>query len=236
MGLNLGRAAWEIAFQKTPILLTRGIAANIPGGVLPIVALTEAANFVTGLLTGGPNINLDDFFANFEPMPGSALISNQAATYPFANQSIAANAIIAQGLPIPVKMTAPATGKIAYPIKLATMTALKGTLDQHNNLGGTYSVITPSYIYTDCLLLSMRDIGSDTQQKQVVWQLDFFQFLVSLQAAQTALNSLMQKLNSKVPISGSPGALTAAGLPASIPAPLTAIYPPGSTGSGLPSF
>lgn len=255
MGFNPARVAWQLAFQISPILLTRGIATNLPGGILPIVALTEAANFVSGLLQGRVNIDLDSFFANYKPLPGSQLISFQAATYPFANQAIAANAIIAQPLPISMLMTCPAQGNNAgssvqvaptlpgqsalaqkiggYPIKLAIMTALQNTLALHSGMGGTYSVMTPAFIYTDCLLLGMRDVtGGESQQVQYVYQLDFSQPLVSLASAQSALNTLMQKLTNNTPISGASSTPLPTALPSSIPSPLTAVYPPGSAGAG----
>jgi hypothetical protein len=248
MASNASRTAWAIAFQKTPILLTRGIATNLPGGILPIVALTEAANFATGLLQGKINIDLDNFFANWKPMPGSALISFQAATYPFANQAIAANAIISQPLPISMLMTCPAqlppaSGNVqlaptlpgqtalaqksgGYPGKLAVITALQTTLALHSGLGGTYSVMTPSFIYTDCLLLNMRDVsGGESQQVQYTYQFDFLQPLVSLASAQSALNSLMQKLTNNTPISGATNTPLPTALPSSIPSPLVASYP-----------
>lgn len=244
MGVSAGRAAWNLAFSVTPILLTRGIATGIRGGILPILALTDAARLATGLLSGA-NINPDEFFAQYSPLPGATLISQQAAMYPLANQAIAANAVITQPLTISMLMTCPARpGSIAagvaggiagsllpttaaglggsalagvgaiggYAGKLATLTALQSTLAQHNNQGGTYSVVTPAFIYTDCIMTSMRDVSSGgTNQKQLMWQLDFIQPLVSISAAQSALNSLMQKIQSQVPLASS--SAPAIGLP-----------------------
>jgi hypothetical protein len=264
---SAGRTAWGLAFQCTPILLTRGITTNIPGGILPIIALTDAASLVTGLLSGGAagNLKPDDFFAQYMPVPGATLLNQQVATYPMANQAIAANAVIAQPLSISMMMTcsarpgslvAGALGAVAgslipgvpggvgggvlagagavggYAGKLAILTALQATLSQHNNQGGTYSIVTPSFVYTDCILTSMRDVsGGGTNQKQFMWQLDFIQPLVSIAAAQSALNSLMQKLQSGLPLSGPSQVLGAAGLPVgSSISPLTSILPPNVTG------
>lgn len=247
MGISSAQSAWILAFQKSPILLTHGIAASLPGQILPIIALTEATNFLTGLLTGGPDIDLDNYFANFEPMPGSTLISNQIAMYPFANQAIAANAIIAQPLTVAMKMIVPAqananniltqlTATGGYPIKLAIMTALQKAFALHVGMGGTFSVITPGFIYTECILTTMRDVSvGESKQVQHTYQLDFVQPLVTLAAAQTAFNSLIQKLTSGLPIS-TPGQALPTGLPASIPSSLTAIFPPGSEGPGFLPF
>lgn len=218
MSISAGYIAFKLANQITPIILTRGIATAL-GGALPIMAITEGLNLITGLLSGTENKELDEFFCNYQPVPGSTLINNQVATYPFANQAIAANAIIAQPNTISMLMLCPAKNLFGFAAKLATMLALQTTLSQHNGSGGTYSVITPAYIYTDCILTGMRDVSSgQSKQVQYAYQLDFFQPLVSLQAAQSALNGLMQKLTDGTPISGTPGWSTglAVGNPTSI--------------------
>jgi hypothetical protein len=50
--LSAAGTLYRIAFEVTPIILNNGIA-NLLGGVLPIVAITEGLNFVAGLLSGG---------------------------------------------------------------------------------------------------------------------------------------------------------------------------------------
>src|SRR5271154_619703 len=96
MPVTPGLIAYKLAFQLSPIVLTGGIATNIPGGMLPILALTQPLQFLSGLLSGGEDIELDDFFANFHPMAGSTLLENDYGNYPFANQAVAANSGIAQ--------------------------------------------------------------------------------------------------------------------------------------------
>ena len=75
--------------------------------MLPIISITEALNFTVGILSGGENIELDDFFANYQPIPGGTLIDQDIGEYPFANQSVAANAVIAKPLKIPMMMICP---------------------------------------------------------------------------------------------------------------------------------
>lgn len=211
--------AWKLAFEISPILLTRGIAQNIPGGVLPIVAITEAANFTDGLLSGGLDIDPDRFWAHFMPVSGSELISQTAATYTFANQAVAANGTIANGLNFSMLMTCPANAdRVGFLAKLAATQALKATLDQHINSGGTFSVIQPGNVYTDALLLKLRDVsGQATQQSQYQYVWDFFAPLVSIAQAGSALNTLMQKLQSGTPLSTPAQSVTAAGLPTANP-------------------
>ena len=204
------RLAWQIAIQISPVILTNGISTPM-GGALPIVALTESANFVDNLFSGNINLNplatpnLEQFFANWTPMPGSTLLANQVGMYPFANQAVAANAIIVQPKNISVKMTCPARGNFGYYLKLGTMTALVKTLEQHINLGGTFSVITPSYIYTDCLLTNLSDFsGMGSNQIQYEYRFDFVQPLLTVQAAQMAASGLLAKIQSGATLSGSP--------------------------------
>lgn len=196
-------AAFKLAMSVSPIVLTRGLAVAV-GGILPIVAVTEGASFIDNLLTAGSPPDLDNFFAHYQPLVGGTLVQNQVGMYPFANQAVAANAIIAQPLTVSMRMIVPAKGEGGYLVKLATITALKQTIDQHNFLGGTYSVITPSYIYTDCLLVNLQDIsGAQSKQDQHTWQWDFVKPLVSTQDAAVAHNDLMQKISGGVPLSGS---------------------------------
>jgi hypothetical protein len=202
-GFSAGTALFKLAFQLSPIFLTNGIAANIPGGMLPIIAVTEAANFVLGLLSGGENIELDDFFAHFQPLPGSTLFSLEIGNYPFANQAIAANATIQTPLQLSMLMKCPVRNTLGYLAKLGTMIALQQVLAQHATSGGTYTICTPSYFYTNGILTSLRDASdAESHQVQNAYQWDFVFPLLTLQQAQTAQNNLMGQLTNQTQISG----------------------------------
>lgn len=195
-----GLVAWELAFQKSPIILTGGILSALPGSMLPIISITEAINLPLGLLTGGGNVGMDSFFANFRPLPGATVVKNEYATYPFANQQVAANAVISQPVNISYLMTAPANQELGYVTKLAIMTALIAALRAHTQAGGMFICATPSWIYTNCLLVNMSDASvGGTNQVQNSWQLDFFKPLVTLDDAQSAQNGLMSILSSGAP-------------------------------------
>jgi hypothetical protein len=125
MAVSALGAAYTLSFELSPIMLCGGIAQNIPGGVLPIIAITEAATFGSGLLGPGGPASLDNYFAHFTPLPGGTLAENQIGTYPFANQAVAANAIIAQPLTISMLMVCPAHTVSGYPGALVTMLALQ---------------------------------------------------------------------------------------------------------------
>lgn len=238
--MNPGLAAYKLSFQLSPIIFTNGIASAIPGGMLPIIAITEALNFTEGLLSGGDNINLDDFFANFEPLSGASLVDNQLGKYPFANQAVAANAIIAQPLVISLRMIVPVRNSLGYPTKTATMLALQAAISKHNGSGGTYIVATPSFFYTDCIMTGMRDASSGaSKQAQNAWQIDFEKPLLTLAQAQISMNSLMSKISSGAQISGQPawsGLSPTVGVPPSLAASSVIPAASGAAGAGTAGF
>lgn len=198
MGVSVGLAAFKLSTQLCPIILNNGIAANIPGGgMLPIIAITEALNFLDGILSGGSNIGLDDFFANYQVLPGDTIVDQQIGHYPFANQAVAANAVIAQPLRVSLLMICPVRQSFGYAVKLATMMALKEALAKHNASGGTYTVITPSTFYPNCVLLRLEDVtNGESKQLQNAYRWDFEQPLLTQQQAslaEQALNATMSK-------------------------------------------
>ena len=197
---SAGQHLYKLAFEISPIILVGGIAAAAPMNVLPLVLITEAGNFVTGILSGGADGNLDGFFAHFKPVPGATLVDNEVGHYPFANQAVAANAIIAQPLRISLRMDCPVQGPGGYTARLAVMTALRAALALHTSQGGLFAVATPSCIYTSCILRSLRDVTTgEGKQVQIAWQWDFEQPLVTLSGAEQALNTLMNKIGGRTP-------------------------------------
>ena len=202
---TLGRQLYRLAFEISPIILQGGVgvAVGVPGGFIPIVALTESLNFATGLLSGGGPLDLDNFFAHFRPLAGASMLRNRIGKYTFANQTVAANAIIADPLNVSLVMVCPAKGPGGYAVKLATMTALQATLQKHASLGGTYIVATPSLFYTDVILLGVTDVsGGDGKQPQEAWRFDFEKPLVTLQQATQVQNNLMSRLTNGTPTTG----------------------------------
>lgn len=187
---------YDLAFQVSPIILVGGIAANSLGGMLPIIALGgQAASALQGALSGG--LNTDAFFARYVPVPGSTLINQQVATYPFANQATAANSTIQQPLAISLRMIAPVKDTAGYLTKLAIWTSLQNSLVAHNAAGGTYTIATPWFIYTGCLLQAVTDTtGGEGRQQQIMAQWDFVQPLTTQMQAASAFSALMGKLNS----------------------------------------
>lgn len=233
--MSFASSAFQLAFEISPIVLTNGLVKAIPGGMLPIVLLTEPMNFLSGILGGGGNaLNLDGFFAHFQPMPGSTLIDQQLGQYPFANQAVAGNATIAQPLTLSMMMICPAKHRFGMPAKTITMIALQAALEKHNALGGTYTVITPARFYTNCILTRMTDISNQaSHQVQNTYQLDFIQPLLTLEAAEGLQNTLMSKLTSGTQIDGQPswsGTTPSVGNPDSLTAP--ALIPAATGGAG----
>ena len=94
--------------------------------MLPMLAISQAGSFLSGLISGGSDLDLDSFFANFYPMPGSSLIDQQIGHYPFANQTVAANAIIVQPLTVSMLMRVPVRDPGGYSTKLSVSSDVRG--------------------------------------------------------------------------------------------------------------
>ena len=186
---TVARDGYDLAFQISPIILTGGELGPL---YIPIIALqSQQLAFAQGALTSG-QIGLEDFYARYLPIPGGTVINNTIGSYPFANRQVASNAIIEQPKNISLRMIAPVRDLGGYMSKLAIFTSLQKSLEAHNRAGGTYIVMTPSFIYTDCVFLTMTDItGEDTNQKQVEWQLDFIKPLISSSDALAAFGRQM---------------------------------------------
>lgn len=189
--------AFKLAYQVSPIILTNGIATLIPGGMLPIVAITEGLGFQALVSLASTGALPDQYFANYRPVQGSTLIKNTVAQYPFFTQQIAANAQIQEPLNISMLMYCPAGKSTPFTTKLAIMSALKSLLNVHNSQGGTYSVVTPSCIYTGCLLTQIADVSDgQTNQSQWAYQWDFVQPLLTFPEANGVQNAAMSMLSS----------------------------------------
>ena len=190
------RGAYDLAFQISPIALTGGLAASIPGGALPISALIGGlAGFVQGAVSNG-GLSLQDFPWRFIPLPGTQVISQSIGEYPFANRQIAANATIENPLNISYKLINPVNDAGGYLTKLPIFTSLRESLNSHNNAGGTYTILMPSLILQNCVMLDMVDATSGGMQQQVEWTLNFRKPLISTQAGTQAFSGLMSILNS----------------------------------------
>jgi hypothetical protein len=235
----LGIDAFRLQYELSPIVLVGGIATNMVGGLLPILNLTEPGAFSGGALS--PGADVDDYFAHWLPLPGTTLEDWDVGEYPFANQAIAANAMISKPLVVSMLMICPARTSDGFSGKLATMQGLKKTLDQHANLGGTYTVATPSFIYDSCLLLRVSDATrGEAKQSQIEWQFDFEQPLVTLDQAQIAYNALLTKMSNGTQIVGQPplaGGSPTVGSPGSLAGPPTVPSSqnlPAAGGPGVP--
>ncbi|HCL6004029.1 hypothetical protein N5D10_11230 [Citrobacter freundii] len=203
MSLNYLGQAFKLAFEISPILLVDGIAADIPGGVMPIAVLTEGISVADGLLHGdigkGPT-------AAFTPMAGTTLIQQDIGNLNFYNLVTAANSVVNKPNRVLLQMIRPAfTSGGGYATKGMTFTALKLALDMHNQSGGSYTVLTPSFIYTGCLMRQLIDVsGFSEQNKQVqhTWQFEFDQPLLAISQLEAALGNLMDKFETGMPSSG----------------------------------
>jgi hypothetical protein len=230
---SLGQVQFKVSYQRSPITLVGGIADNIVGGILPVMSVLQSAGF--GGILGSSSLGLDEFFADYYPMPGSTLIDNQIGNYPFANMAVAANATIAQPLTCSLLMRCPVKEGTTYQQKLAIMTSLQNTLKNHCTLGGTFTVATPSFYYTNCILALLSDVSAgETVQTQVGWKWDFVKPLVTLQDAELQYNAQMRLLNSGAATNGqTSGSALTVGQPLSLGSPATQPTARTSPGAGV---
>lgn len=197
---TVGRDILKTGFEISPIILTGGVADKL-GGTVPILLYTQAiatANgLIAGALSGGLNIpDLDNMWCTWNPLSGGSLLENDVGTYPFANQTVAANAVISKPLQLSMQMRCPPNGPGAMVTKLATLQALSAILNKHAQMGGEFIVITPGQIYTSMLLTRMIDTSPDAQQQPASqFQLDFIRPLTQVKEAQKKKNSLLKKLS-----------------------------------------
>jgi hypothetical protein len=209
----------QLSYQVCPIIMTGGIASQIPGGIMPLL-----------MLFGGGMNDLDDAFGAFNVLPGGNLIHQTISKYPFANQYVAANATINEPLTISVIMDAPMRGPRAWAVKQAVMTALKSTLESHNVQGGTYTVLTPAYMYDNLIMTSLTDNSrGNSSLPQNAWRFDFERPLVALADLQGAYNQLMNKITSGLPTNG-----TQTGVQSGSPVGQSVIADPGGLAPGTP--
>ena len=192
MSISTEQTAFSLVYEISPIILVDGLAQYFPFGVLPITILTEMFDI--------PGIENGEFFAHFKPISGGTLAEWEVAEYPFASMQVAANAVIQQPLKISMMMVCPAQNGGGYLIKQAILTALQTAIQNHLLSGGSFTVITPAYTYTNCLLTSIRDITPiSDKQVQYVFQWDFVQPLITASGAQQILGNLMNKFENGLP-------------------------------------
>ena len=194
---------FKLAYEIAPITLTGGLAQSMPGGAIPMLAFSNALSFTEGLLGSVGLDDLDAAFGRFIPLPGSTLIAQKIGLYPFANQYVAANAVIFDPLSISMLMICPARLEGDAFARQAIMTAFQQSLSQHNQSGGLYTIATPTFTYANCVMLDMTDVSTrESKQMQSAYQLDFLQPLISLDQADAAQSGLMQSITNGTPTSG----------------------------------
>jgi len=189
---SLSQTVFSATYEDSPIILQGGIAQNLPLQVLPITLITEVFDV--------PGITNGQLFAKYKPLSGGTLSKWSVAEYPFSTMQMAANAQVQQPLDISMLMICPAQNNGGYIFKQAVLTALKLALDTHILSGGSFTVVTPAFTYTNCLLTSLRDV-TPTADKQVqyMFQWDFTQPLITAAGAQQVLGNLMNKFQNGLP-------------------------------------
>lgn len=246
VGQPSAAVAFATSYEVSPVILVGGIANTLgtgqpPNAQLPIAQLLSPNLFpggATGQAAGGSDIN--DFFARFILVEGGTLQEWQVATWPLANQAVAANDVIQQPLRLSLRMICPARAEtVGYSGKTQVMTNLVGQLTEHINNGGYFTVVTPSYTYTGVLLTKLTDVTdwSPGAQVQVAWQWDFLQPLITNDAALAAQNVAMSRYTSQTgpPVRGAAG-LSGSGVVPSASGLIGASIFPSTGNSSLPDI
>jgi len=196
--MNPVSSAFTLAYEVSPIIFTGGLVSFSPIG-LPMVAITQALTDARSvnqtILSGGNIAQFNQPFFTWRPLPGSTLWESEVAEFPFYTNQIAANAQVQRPLRISMLGHCPATGETPFSLKIATLMALQAFIQNHINAGGTFTVLTPSYTYTNCLLTNFVDVSTgETNQAQVSWQLDFIQPLLTFPSTSGLLNTFTQTI------------------------------------------
>jgi hypothetical protein len=201
-------------YQICPIMLVGGIASQIPnGGMLPLLNLMyqetpDPDNRNHPLMLPSNIKNLDETFGTFNVLPGGTLVAQTIGKYPFANQWVAANAVIREPLTVSVIMDAPMRGNQAWSIRQVIFMALKATLDSHNNMGGMYNIATPAYFYENMVMTALTDNSRGNNSiPQNAWRWDFEKPLVVLSEIQGAQNQTLQQISNGLRTSGATSAV-----------------------------
>jgi hypothetical protein len=198
----------ELSYQVCPIILTGGIASQLPGGVLPMLSILNRSTLggqgaSTQSLFPFSMDNLDDAFGAFNVLPGGTLVAQSIAKYPFANQWVAANATIREPLTLSLIMDSPMRGTNAWAIKHMVFTSVQATLSNHNNAGGTYTVATPAFQYDNLIMTAMTDNSrGNNSLPQNAWRFDFEKPLVAGGDLTSAQNGLTSALTNGTPTQG----------------------------------
>lgn len=197
---NAAASAFKLAYELSPIYLVNGIAENIPGSTLPIVAITEGLSFVNGILKGSVN---EPNAAHFMPVPGTTLINQEVAEINFFDQVTAANATITRNKTVSMQMVRPvSTTDGGYATKGLSYVALRAALERHNEMGGWYNVLTPACLYTGCLLQRLIDVtpfSEENKQVQFTWRFEFTQPALTQASVTDSLNGLFGKIRRGIP-------------------------------------
>lgn len=202
----------QLSYQVCPIILTGGVASQLPGSMLPMLSLLNPSTL------GGPGASanlfpfsmsdLDDAFGAFNVLPGGTLIAQSIAKYPFANQWVAANAVIREPLTLSLIMDSPMRGPNAWALKHMVFTTVQATLANHNNAGGTYTVVTPAFQYDNLIMTAMTDNSrGNNSLPQNAWRFDFEKPLVAGGDLTAAQNGLTNALTNGTPTDGNTSGL-----------------------------
>lgn len=172
---------------------------------------TELVGTLNGLISGAVrgNVNLPDLdntWCHWQNSTKNTLINNSISQYPYANQTVAANALVTQSPSISMQMVCPPRGSGAMLAKILTIQSLISLLNKHCQLGGYFNIITPGQFYTKMLLTSVTDSSPDaTSQPASQYTFQFTRPLTQKNEAAQKMSTLMTKASDGMPSIGDVG-------------------------------
>jgi hypothetical protein len=181
--MTILHSAYDLAFQKSPIVL-RGGSFNFE----PLSALFT-------LISGFNNWA-------FKPLSGADIFKVGVSELPSYDLSTAANSTTKEPLYFEYLLMLPANH---FAVQLPVMYALQSILYQHRDNGGTFDCIMPAAFMDKCILTGVKtaDTMTETTQLQPALVLSFMKPLISTQDVRDGYNKLMKKISISSPLGAS---------------------------------
>lgn len=209
------QTAWELVYRVSPVILTGGIASSLTSSISPSGLFGSTLSSIASVgipiamiidpvsLLDPTSLNVDDLFAHFTPMTSGTLLDFTVAKQPYANQTVAGNAMVQNELVISVNMECAYRGSANMITRIAVIQAFQAVISKHVSMGGRFTVLTPGMTYTNALLVRITDVSDDPTKPQTSFQLDFERPLITKVEAAGASSTLMSKLTSGQQTAGS---------------------------------
>ena len=156
--------------------------------------IQDVALFLTGKPAGIPS-PLIGF--SYRASGQSPLIKNDISIYPFINKVDTANGYVSKALDINVSMISPINENNTFAMNALKMNILVPALKAYAGRGGLFSLVTPFYIYRNCMLRGLVHDSHNDGIQGVNYTLELTQPLLAIDTLNSiSLSTEVQRLNS----------------------------------------